>query len=472
MRYRLEIEVGHGRYGRLYRATDLQTGRVVACKRLGETWLAVPDFEERLERLVQSIGRLNHPHIAPLLDVSHELGEVLLVMPWLEAGTAAPHWEAQAEEALAYAHRQGVRHGHLQASNIIHTAQGAILTDFGLYLLDPQAEEPTADQDQQALANLATRPSSLVPSPPSPNTQPPQSAIRIPQSAIALPPSGRADWPLTLTNEGELVLRVGVAVRGLPADWYTLSQDAVQLLPTSEQSITFLLHPPAGVAAGTYPFELVAQEVEGGASVASAVLTIEPVAHFSAQMHPQTLTNRGVCHVQLYNHGNAPATLAVAGRDTAEIAHFSQPETVSLAANESQTVTVHVSADKRPWLGSPARSPFTVQVAPTNGEAQILTGQLSVTPYLPLWIVPVVSVLFLLICTLGLFVGSRYVSRRLDLEVTQTAIAVRLTAAVTPSPTAEPAPTLTRIPTLTPPQHQHPHPPPQNQPPRPRWNQQ
>ena len=45
MRYRLEIEVGHGRYGRLYRATDLQTGRVVACKRLGETWLAVPDFE-------------------------------------------------------------------------------------------------------------------------------------------------------------------------------------------------------------------------------------------------------------------------------------------------------------------------------------------------------------------------------------------------------------------------------------------
>jgi len=131
--------------GEVYRARDTRLGRDVAIKILPKELSADPTRKQRFEREAKAISGLNHPHICVLHDVGSQDGVDYLVMECMEGETLARRLEkgplpleqvlkygAQIADALDRAHRSGVVHRDLKPGNIMLTASGAKLLDFGL----------------------------------------------------------------------------------------------------------------------------------------------------------------------------------------------------------------------------------------------------------------------------------------------------------------------------------------------------
>jgi serine/threonine protein kinase len=143
--YEIGAPLGAGGMGEVYRARDTRLGREVAIKILPAQLSSDPVRKQRFEREAKTISSLNHPHICVLHDVGHQDGIDYLVMECVEGETLAKRLEkgplaleqvlkygAQVADALDKAHRSGVVHRDLKPGNIMLTATGAKLLDFGL----------------------------------------------------------------------------------------------------------------------------------------------------------------------------------------------------------------------------------------------------------------------------------------------------------------------------------------------------
>jgi eukaryotic-like serine/threonine-protein kinase len=157
--YRIEGPLGAGGMGEVYRATDTRLGRVVAIKVLACGAALDQQMRVRFAREAMAVAALSHPHICTLYDVGCHEDTDFLVMEHLEGDTLAARLARSGmpvDEALAcaieiagaldHAHRHGVVHRDLKPADIMLTASGAKLLDFGLakfrgaaYPLAPEA---------------------------------------------------------------------------------------------------------------------------------------------------------------------------------------------------------------------------------------------------------------------------------------------------------------------------------------------
>jgi len=143
--YEIMTPLGTGGMGEVYRARDTRLDRTIAIKILPAQFSSDPVRKQRFEREAKTISSLNHPHICVLHDVGSQDGVDYLVMECVEGETLAKRLEktalpleqvlkfgAQIADALDKAHRSGVVHRDLKPGNIMLTASGAKLLDFGL----------------------------------------------------------------------------------------------------------------------------------------------------------------------------------------------------------------------------------------------------------------------------------------------------------------------------------------------------
>ena len=167
--YEVVGPLGAGGMGEVYRARDPRLERTVAIKILSTQFTADAVARQRFEREAKTISGLNHPNICVLYDVGREDGLEYLVMEYVDGESLAERLEkgplpleqvlkvgAQIADALDKAHRSGIVHRDLKPGNVMLTASGAKLLDFGLA------------KESAPLANLATL---TVASPVSPVTQ-------------------------------------------------------------------------------------------------------------------------------------------------------------------------------------------------------------------------------------------------------------------------------------------------------------
>jgi Tol biopolymer transport system component len=143
--------------GEVYKATDTRLNRTVAIKVLPPQFMHTPEMKQRFDREAQVIAGLNHPNICTLFDIGREGDTDFLVMEYLEGETLAARIAAgalpvdealkvaiQIADALDKAHGQGITHRDLKPGNVMLTAKGAKLLDFGLAKLQAPAQAATA----------------------------------------------------------------------------------------------------------------------------------------------------------------------------------------------------------------------------------------------------------------------------------------------------------------------------------------
>jgi CheY-like chemotaxis protein len=147
--YRILYKIASGSFGRVYRAEDPQSGRVVAIKILRRRW----SEDEHTIGLFEREGRvglsLRHPNIVEVLAVSQDpiTKQYYIVMDFVEGGNLrdilairgkldpaeAMRFTDECAAAIAYAYSRGVTHRDMKLTNVLISSQGtAKLVDFGL----------------------------------------------------------------------------------------------------------------------------------------------------------------------------------------------------------------------------------------------------------------------------------------------------------------------------------------------------
>jgi CheY-like chemotaxis protein len=147
--YRVLYKIAAGSFGRVYRAEEPQSGRVVAIKVLRRRWSEDPDRIELFEREGKVGMSLRHTNIVEILQVNRDplTGQYYFAMEFVEGGNLrqilalrkrfepleAVRIIEDAAAGLAYAYSRGVTHRDVKLTNILISSTGvAKLVDFGL----------------------------------------------------------------------------------------------------------------------------------------------------------------------------------------------------------------------------------------------------------------------------------------------------------------------------------------------------
>ena len=156
-RYRLERVLGRGGMGRVWLARDEKLHRSVAVKELLFPPQITSDERDvlcaRSMREAQSAARLRHAGIVTVHDVCEEDGRPWIIMEFVPGRSLADEIEAEGAlapekvaklglqilDALRTAHMAGVIHRDVKPSNILLEDQQAMLTDFGIAMIDGAA---------------------------------------------------------------------------------------------------------------------------------------------------------------------------------------------------------------------------------------------------------------------------------------------------------------------------------------------
>jgi eukaryotic-like serine/threonine-protein kinase len=162
--YEIQSPLGAGGMGEVYRALDTRLDRTVAVKILPAHLSDNPEAKQRFEREARTVSSLNHPNICTLHDVGSQDGTSYLVMEHVQGETLdsrlrkgplplkqALEYGLQICDALEKAHRAGIVHRDLKPGNVMLTAAGAKLLDFGL-------AKPVAMLGVQAASNQELTP--------------------------------------------------------------------------------------------------------------------------------------------------------------------------------------------------------------------------------------------------------------------------------------------------------------------------
>jgi serine/threonine protein kinase len=147
--YRILYKIASGSFGRVFRADDPHTGRVVAIKVLRRRWSEDKHSIELFAREGKLGLSLRHPNVVEILAVNYDppTNSHYIIMEFVEGGNLrdflairkklepaeALRLLEEAASGIAYAYSRGVTHRDMKLTNILISSQGtAKLVDFGL----------------------------------------------------------------------------------------------------------------------------------------------------------------------------------------------------------------------------------------------------------------------------------------------------------------------------------------------------
>ncbi len=131
----------------VYLANDIKHGREVAVKVLHPELGKSLGAAERFEREIRLAAKLHHPHILGLHDSGVADGDLLYyVMPFVKGESVRDRIDREGmlpvddavaialevNDALGYAHAQGVIHRDIKPENVLLAGGHALVADFGI----------------------------------------------------------------------------------------------------------------------------------------------------------------------------------------------------------------------------------------------------------------------------------------------------------------------------------------------------
>lgn len=144
--YELRGEIGRGGMGSVIKAHQVSLDRPVALKMILRGPFASDEDMVRLRTEAEAAARLNHPNIVHVYEVGEYEGQPYFSMKFIDGETLSQRLADRAlssreaatlllpiARAIAEAHRHGILHRDIKASNILIDKEGTpYITDFGL----------------------------------------------------------------------------------------------------------------------------------------------------------------------------------------------------------------------------------------------------------------------------------------------------------------------------------------------------
>ncbi|TFY59959.1 hypothetical protein EVJ58_g5448 [Rhodofomes roseus] len=140
--------IGRGQFGAVYRALNLNTGQMVAVKRIRLEGLKEDEIKQLMKE-VDLVKSLSHPSIVKYEGMARDNDSLSIVLEYAENGSLGQTLKAFGKlnerlvagyvvkilEGLHYLHQSDVVHCDLKAANILTTKNGNVkLSDFGVSL--------------------------------------------------------------------------------------------------------------------------------------------------------------------------------------------------------------------------------------------------------------------------------------------------------------------------------------------------
>ncbi|KAJ3412959.1 hypothetical protein HDV05_008674 [Chytridiales sp. JEL 0842] len=143
--YQLGNIIGRGQFGAVYKALNVDTGEVIAIKRI-----PIDTQNNSLDSLLDEVNLLkglSHPNITRYLGFIMEDGHLNIILEYIENGSMqnmlktfgviperlCRSYVKQILDGLVYLHEFGVVHCDLKCANVLTTKTGAVkLSDFGV----------------------------------------------------------------------------------------------------------------------------------------------------------------------------------------------------------------------------------------------------------------------------------------------------------------------------------------------------
>jgi len=144
--YKIKELIAVGGMGQVYRALDLQLGRVVALKTIRPVSSVDPHAHQRFLREARAASILSHPSICTIYEIGQEADLTFIAMQHVSGKTIEDMLSQgplsietilscalDVIDALDEAHKHGVIHRDIKPSNIMLNDRGvAVVLDFGL----------------------------------------------------------------------------------------------------------------------------------------------------------------------------------------------------------------------------------------------------------------------------------------------------------------------------------------------------
>jgi serine/threonine-protein kinase len=144
--YRILRQIGRGGMGVVYQAEDLRLGRAVALKFLSTDLLQDEHARERFKTEARAVAALDHASICGIHDIEETPERQLFIcMPYYEGETLTDRLQrarlpardaleivSRVADGLSFAHAHGITHRDVKPSNVMLTAGGVKILDFGL----------------------------------------------------------------------------------------------------------------------------------------------------------------------------------------------------------------------------------------------------------------------------------------------------------------------------------------------------
>jgi tRNA A-37 threonylcarbamoyl transferase component Bud32 len=145
--YQIIEKVGLGGMGVVYKARQLSMDRIVALKVLNERYSSNAEFQDRFIREARAAGRLNHPNVIHVHDISRANGRHYFSMEYIDGSSIKEVLKIerkmdvnksldivlQAAKALEFAHENRIVHRDIKPDNIMLTRESIVkIADLGI----------------------------------------------------------------------------------------------------------------------------------------------------------------------------------------------------------------------------------------------------------------------------------------------------------------------------------------------------